>query len=303
VNKKVCLILSPFLIVCLFESTAHLCGPDMTFRAYLNGSFWQPFAKYEDSVVKAGPAKNRRDQVQAGNAVPQVAFAGFSKAPASDALSKVRKAYIAENYDEARAQLEEAARVDLSEGDREELRLIDAKLDLRIAENEDDKDCALLATAKQKLEAYVATSRSPALRSEARGWLARVHYLLREYPAAVKIYLDELASKETVFDKESLVASLHMIFPYNGSGARLADHLEEYFDTPAHALFVVYIVTNPVCSEGKERAAMAEAARNVIDALQRHSELFNGSDQSESLALAVMRASIYMGDTQSALLL
>src|SRR5208283_1813333 len=83
---------------------------------------------------------------------------------------------------------------------------------------------------------------------------------------------------------------------------RLADHLEDYFDTPAHALFVVYIITNPICSEGKERATMAEVARNVIGSLQKHSELFNGSDQSESLALALMRASIYMGDTQSALL-
>ena len=54
-TKKMGVILSSVLIVCLFTGTAYLCGPDFTFRAYLNKHFWQPFAKYEDFRIRMEP--------------------------------------------------------------------------------------------------------------------------------------------------------------------------------------------------------------------------------------------------------
>ena len=46
---------------------------------------------------------------------------------------------------------------------------------------------------------------------------------------------------------------------------------------------------------------MAEVAGKTIEALQKRRDLFNGGAESDALALALMRASLYMGDTQSAL--
>src|SRR5207249_11780480 len=101
--------------------------------------------------------------------------------------------------------------------------------------------------------------------------------------------------------RESLLASLHLLFPYNGSHIRLADHLEEYFDTPRHALFVVNLVTNPIYFDKEERRSMAAVAKQAITALQHHRELFRSGAESEALALALMRAALYMGDPEAAL--
>jgi hypothetical protein len=131
--------------------------------------------------------------------------------------------------------------------------------------------------------------------------LARCHYLLGEPHRAARIYLDELARTDSALDRATLLSSLRLLFPYNGSAAGLADHLDEYFDTPQHALFVVNIVTNPVESDEDERRAMGAVGRRVLEALQRHRELFAQGDASDRLALATMRASLYMGDPASAL--
>jgi hypothetical protein len=295
------MILSVAIIGWLCSTTAYACGLDFTFRAYLDKRFWQPFAKYEDSIVKWEAARQIGTE---GRPVPNkdpFVFAGFSTDPAHEALLKVRRAYANKSYDEARRGVAEAEKEPLSDGEMEELRLIDAKLDIRMAEQEAPGDRTLLTEARLKLEAFLKTSRITSWRSEAQGWLARVHYMLGEYSSAVKIYLDELTAENTVFSRVSLVNSLHMIFPYNGSSARLAEHLEDYFDKPSHALFVVYVVTNPVYSNGEERVATARVAQTVVNTLQNHSSLFDGTDMSDLLALALMRASIYMGDTRRAL--
>ncbi|TAN41812.1 MAG: hypothetical protein EPN22_14195 [Nitrospirae bacterium] len=242
------------------------------------------------------------DKVLSAKNADGFAYAGFSTKSASDTLFKVRKSYVRNAYKQALVELEEAKKAKLAEREREELLLIDAKLDLRIWEVNAPSDKTLLERAKRKFEAFLRTSTMPLWRSEARGWLARTHYLLGEYSSAVKIYIDELDKADTIFTKESVVSSLHMIFPYNGSSLRLVDHLEEYFDTPAHALFVVYLVTNPVYSDARERANMSRVAQKTIDALQKHKELFIGDGMSDALALALMRAAIYNGDTQKALL-
>ena len=84
-----------------------------------------------------------------------------------------------------------AARADraLTRREREEVDLIDAKIDLRAGETGEDE---YLASAKRKLEAFLRTARTPEFLSEARGWLARVLYLSNDQTGAGKIYLDKL---------------------------------------------------------------------------------------------------------------
>jgi hypothetical protein len=300
VKTKIYLILLLVLIGCLSFVTVYPCGLEYTFRAYLDKRFWQPFAKYEDTISKSGLLKNNTKEALPNGEKTSTAFAGFSLDPANEELRKVRVSYVEGSYNEAKNQLEIAKKALLTVREKEELQLIEAKLDMRIAEQATPSDKELLMQARLKLEAFLKTSQDPSWRSEARGWLAHVQYLLGQYSSAVKIYLDELDMVNSVFDRDSILNSLHIIFPYNGSSALLVDHLEEYFDTPAHALFVVYIVTNPIYSEGDERAAMAQVAQTVINTLQTHRELFNDTDLSDLLVMALMRASIYMGDTQSA---
>jgi hypothetical protein len=259
---------------------------------------WQPFVKYEDAILKSKPQERKQwaGTVRKRTVAP---LAGFSKVQAHGALLRVRRAYAEEAYEQAKREIAAAQNAGLAGKEMEELRLIDAKVDMRLAGEDND----LLRTSLLKFRAFLEASRSPSFRSEALGWVAHIHYLRREYSAAVKIYLDELERSDSVFARESLLDSLHTIFRYNGSDAGLVDHLEEFFDTPSHALFAVYIVTNPITGwEGsQERASMAKNGQMVVKALQSHAELFTGDDLSNTLALALMRASLYMGDTGTAL--
>ena len=274
------------------------CGIDFTFRAYLDKRFWQPFARYVDSK---GGSEGRGQHSPAegqGKDGRQPPYAGMESKEDRPALQKVRLAYQGQDYDQARIAIKAALAGTLTAEEREELLLVDVKSDMREGEAGND---LLLRQAKGKFLDFVQHAAITSRRSEARGWLARVHYLLGEYAPAAKIYLDEMSSAESMFSQESLVNSLRMLYPYNGSSVRLADHLEEYFDTPGHALFVVNIVTNPIYYDKIERAAMAGIAQSTIAALKKHPELFTPGPESEALALALMRAALYMGDPQSAL--
>lgn len=281
------------LLVTLCAASAPACGPEFAFRSYLNSRFWQPLSKYEQSL-DAAPGAETVASPQRGHA-----FAGTASEPASPGLMGVRADFRAGALDKAEAGIGGALGSAATEAEREELQLIGLKILLRKGE-QGDRDPVLLRGAKEKLLAYLQTARTPAWRSEARGWLARCHFLLEEYAPAAKIYLDELRSNDTVHSRQSLISSLRLLFPYNGSSARLAEHLEEYFDTPEHALFVVNIVTNPVYSDDEERRGMAEVAQRVIRSLQQHRELFRGP-LADQLGLALMRASLYRGDTGAAL--
>src|SRR6202012_2408232 len=77
----------------------------------------------------------------------------------------------------------------LTPRDREEVDLIDGKIDMR---DGDPHQPELLHRATTKLAAFLRTARTPELRSEARGWIAHIDYLLGDQTAAGKIYLDEL---------------------------------------------------------------------------------------------------------------
>jgi len=288
-------------------TVVHTCLFDSTFRAYLDHRFWQPFAKFAADLVRDGP------QQRAQTSKP---FAGMSTEGSQPALQAVWYTYrslsrsgdpyappkppeeVYELCTRARAAVVTALQTDLTEEESEEVRLVDGKIDMREGEARNQE---ALRRARDKLQAFLATSRTPALASEARGWLARVHYLLGEYQPAAKIYMDELSVTDSALTRESLFASLHLLFSYNGSRIRLADHLEEYFDTPRHALFVVNLVTNPIYFNKEERRSMAAVAKRAITTLQHHRELFRSGAESGALALALMRAALYMGDPEAAL--
>ena len=106
--------------------------------------------------------------------------------------------------------------------------LIEAKIEMRAGQPEEPE---LLLSAKQKLQRFLRTARTPEFLSEARGWLARIHFLLGEQTAAGKIYLDELNRDGSNLSRETLLDSLRMTYGYDG-GPELLAHLEEYFDTP-----------------------------------------------------------------------
>jgi hypothetical protein len=296
IQLSVCALL---ISLCLCTNVVQACAPEITFRAYLDKRFWQPLSKYEKGLAIAESQQKRPEKRD--NAKPPHTFAGASSAPSSPDMQEVRKAYQEEKLDRAAAALHAASAEASTEAEKEELTLLDAKITLRRGEAVETGDRALLQEAQAKLRSFLEEAKTPLWRSEARGWLARSHYLLEEYSQAAKIYLDELERDDSVFSRDTLVTSLRIIFPYNGSSTRLSDHLEEYFDTPGHALFVVNIVTNPVYNDPQERKEMAAVAQKTIDQLLKHRELFNSGPLSDQLALALMRASIYRGDTAAAL--
>ncbi len=288
--RRATVILLWVTAVILWSGIIHPCGFEQTFRVYLDKRFWQPLSVYEKSLGKArGDETPKQDPI----------FAGMSGGEAGGALKEAGEAYRLRDFARARAAVDLALKGNPSDKEREELLLLDAKVDMREGEA---RDPDLLARAGSKLRSFIGDSQVYAFRSEAQGWLARVRYLMKDYPPAAKFYLDELSNPDSIFDRDTLITSLRILFPYNGSSAHLVDHLEEYFDTPSHALFVVGLVTNPVYNgNGGERANMSFAARKTIEVLLKRRDMFTSNAESEALALALMRASLYMGDTRSAL--
>jgi hypothetical protein len=286
-------------LLCLFTGEAYSCSPEIVFRAYLDKRFWQPYEKYESSVLPFSKMHNIR---KINMASQKFYFAGTSdEKTTSPGLTRARNAYRSENYDLARKELSKADKTILTATELEELVLLDAKLDMRIGEKTEPVNKQLLKTAQNKLLIFIKNSKSPTWHSEARGWVAHIHFLLEEYPAAAKIYLDELGREDTIFSQDSIASSLYNIFYSKVGDEKLVDHLEEYFDTREHALFVVYLVTNPTDSMHRDMASVAKVGRKTIATLQRRSDLFNKNKMSDVLALALMRAALYMGDTQAAI--
>ena len=300
--KRVVRILLPGVIFAVTGVVAvKTCSLEANFRIYLKTGFWQPLARF----VETRPSRFLNSR-----------FAGMPTLSATGILEEVRREYdkISDPWDPltsnvpaprdgrfvparnaVAAVLKHPA---LTEEQREEILLVDAKIDLREGEAGSPE---ALKKALDKLLAFSGSARNPAFTSEARGWLARAYYLQKNYAAAAKIYLDELSLKSSNHSKESLITSLRILFPYNGSSRRLADHLDEYFDTPSHALFVVNLVTNPVHYDEQEREAMAGIGQKVLATLQRHRTLFKSGAESGALAMASMRASLYMGNPAGAL--
>lgn len=295
-KKRYLLLLLPLILG--WHYLASSCPVNYSFRSYLDIRFWQPFSKYERSLEEARRRQENTEPPPEADGGRKVAFAGMANKEGSPLLHQVREAYQTQSWGAVREAIEQVERAALAVREKEELALIEAKLTLRKGESQGP---ILLQQAQQQFLAFLAEAKDPDSLSEARGWLARSHYLLGQHAQAAKIYLDELDRPDTVYSRASLVQSLRMLYAYNGSAARLADHLDEFFDTPAHALFALNLVTNPIYLDRDERALMAGAANKVIAALQQHQSLFVASPEADALAMALMRASLYMGDISTAL--
>lgn len=268
------------------------CGFDISLREYLSANFWMPFAKH-------GAAFEKRNVRRIS-----APFAGMVAAKADTPLQKLRKMYQPFSNPEgqandvsfdpaAYADAIAAARADrsLSGREREEVELIDAKIDVRAHNWE---------SARAKLDVFLRSARTSEFRSEARGWLAHVHFSTGNQTAAGKIYLDELNRNGSNLSRETMLNSLRMTYGYDG-GPKLVADLEQYFDTPEHAAFAIQLATNPHWSAGhgpwdRERFQRAEwqaqAYRRIRALFQMHHELL----ASEPVALLGMRTALRMGD-------
>ncbi len=282
------------------------CWFDDTLREYLDARFWLPFAKTGRHFENRGVRR------------VNFAFAGMTKAAGASPLDKVRKAYqeIAAPVDVPYDPTKELAAVaaartgsGLSARDREEVDLIEAKMLMRSGT---PVEPARLREAQAKLERFVKSAKAPEFLSEARGWLAHIHYRMGERTIAGKMYLDELNRPGSNLSRETLLTSLQMNYGYNGR-ADLYDHIGEYFDTPEHAAFAVEIATNPHWErgwggwDGTDRLKKAEVRDDrdwygkIHAQLLAHRELFQSAKGAAMLTALSMRTSLAMGDPAGAL--
>ena len=293
-------ILRTFSLMAVGLGLASGCGFDDTLREYLDARFWLPFSKHGRHF------ENRKvGRVSAP-------FAGMRKQQDSSPLGRLRAAYqeiskpMVDTFDgtKVRAALA-AARADKSLGtpQREEVDLIDAKIDMRSGQPDEP---APIQEAKKKFETFLKAARTPELLSEARGWLAYTHFLLGEQTAAGKLYLDELNRNGSNLSRETLLSSLKITYGYDG-GQELIDHLDEYFDTPEHAAFAIEIATNPhwerryLRNRQRAKPRSLKAYTRIHQLLMQHAELFKSANGSQALALLSMRTALSMGDPPGAL--
>lgn len=275
------------------------CGFDDSLREYLDKRFWLPFAK-------TGRHFERRNVRRVS-----VAYAGMEHEPGDSALGKVRKAYqeiaspVDKPYDPAPEELlvtTALADKSLTAKEREEVELIDAKIEMRSGQPEQPER---LREAQRKLERFIRTAKTPEYRSEARGWLAHIHYLMGEQTEAGKIYIDELNRDGSNLSRETLLNSLKLNYGYSG-GDELLDHLSEYFDTPEHAAFAIEIATNPRWARDRDGMGQARPGRDpkvyaeIRELLNKHADLLKSQRGAYALALLSMRTSLAMGDPAEA---
>ncbi|MBS1875457.1 MAG: hypothetical protein JSU00_19750 [Acidobacteria bacterium] len=280
------------------------CGFDDTLREYLSARFWLPLSKSARHFAAKG--------VKRTNAP----FAGMGAMDGDSPVARMREAYAAicrQPEPEYRAEAiqkalgEARASTALARREREEVELIDAKIDMRRGSAEDP---AGYRQALEKLAVFLKTARTPEYLSEARGWVAHIHYELGDQTEAGKIYLDELNRPGSNLSYDTLVTSLQMTYGYDG-GPALIEHLGEYFDTPEHAAFAIHLATNPHWDRANESALLAPGQEPVATAnppyerlknlLEQHAELFRTEKGANLLALLGMRVAMSAGDPAAAL--
>ncbi len=283
-------------------AVAWACAFDDSLREYLSAHFWLPFSKQAKHFEKPNIRR------------VSVAYAGMAEAEGETSIAKLRAAYRAisrpisspfDTSEQRRLVAEARADTSLTAREREEVDLIDAKIDMRTGQPDQPE---LLLSAKEKLQRFLRTARTPEFLSEARGWLGRIHYLLGEQTAAGKMYLDELNRDGSNLSRETLLTSLRMTYGYDG-GPQLLANLEEYFDTPEHAAFAVQLATNPRWIRDTGRAErtseQAETAgrtyARIAGLLEKHSNLLKPTTGAGALAVLTMRTALRMGDPPTAL--
>lgn len=294
-----------FALLAVMLATAGACPWSNELREFLSRHFWLPFAKHSGSFERLDVAR------------ANAPYAGMTGVHGDRPLDRLRQAYqqvpVADTWASAPQtpldlkplrQAVAAARADrsLTAREREEVDLVEAKIEMRAGEFGDD---AAMQASKKKFETFLRSAHTPELLSEARGWLGHVYYELGDQTAAGKIYLDELNRDGSNLSRETLLNSLQMTYGYDG-GPKLRAHLDEYFDTPEHAAFAIQIATNPrwlhESPEGRfeRQADTAETYRRLRDLLARHKELFRSTSGSSALALLSMRTALRMGDPAAA---
>jgi tetratricopeptide (TPR) repeat protein len=293
------------LLVLVWGTDSDGCGPLPVIRGYLERGFWQPITRSAFHLFR-----DQKTPQKPGNP-----FAGFGADSGNRALQSARAAYRelaseclggtpetepSGSFEKGRKAIQKALAADPKPEERAELELLSAKVDLREAECTGN-DPILLAAARVKLESFIHSNPAAALASEARGWLGRIFFLTGDHVRAAKIYLDEFSLPDSVHSKDSLILSLRLIYPHDGTDRKLSEHLDEFFDTPEHALFAVTLVTNPRMDFEGTLPERAEIARRIREAVKRHPGLFGKSDASDHLALALMRAALFSGDEAAAL--
>ena len=276
------------------------CAFDDSLREYLDAHFWLPYSKSAGYLAK----KNVRRL--------NYPYAGMADEGGNTPLEQLRSAYREISggdgvyIDPAKLQKAMAAARayrSLSAVEREEVALIEAKIEMRTEEGDPDDT---LEGARDKMRKFLTTARDPAFRSEARGWLAHIYYLQGNQAAAGKIYLDELNRNGTNLSREVLLNSLKMDYGYDG-GPELLKQLGEYFDTAEHAAFAVQLATNPHWNEYADlrssvRSGEVQATYTRIRGLlEAHSELLKSGSGAGSLAALGMRTALRMGDPPGAL--
>ncbi|MBI4873162.1 MAG: hypothetical protein HY822_00870 [Acidobacteria bacterium] len=288
-------ILKALSLLTVGLSLAWTCAFDDSLREYLSAYFWLPFAK------------SARDFAREGIRGLTAPYAGMEKARGETPLARLRAAYQriafpeSPAYDSAKLQQALAtarSAPSLTPREREEVELIDAKIDMRAGSRD---LTGPWIQARKKLNAFLQKARTPEYLSEARGWLAHIHYLLGEQTAAGKIYLDELNRRDSNLSRETLLTSLKMTYGYDG-GPQILDHLEEYFDTPEHAAFAIQLATNPRWPRNeREPTVAAPPYARITSLLEKHRDLLRSERGTGALALLGMRAALRAGDPPAAL--
>lgn len=287
--------ISIYAAVILIVDRATACGPYMSFRAYLQRSFWLPMFYSTNLLLPPGDP---------GRTAP---YAGFSSENAPPALVDLRSAYaplsIPVSKLESTAPFENAMRITaralapgvLAGKDLDEARLIDCKISMRHAEWNPNE----LGAARQKLEQFISSTHNHAFASEARGWLGRIFCLQKDYVRAALIYLDETKADNSPLNRDALVNSLR--WAYLADEKQIWDRAEEFFDTPRHALFLVNLATNQRYPHSRQNQYLMERGSKVLALLNSHPSLFKPGADVDALVMALMRTSLFMGDLDATL--
>lgn len=294
-------LLCVVFVVCGLVAIAGACGTDVTFRAYLDKTFWRPRVRYIAELANGLPKEKQS----------YAPFAGTASSGGRPDLQEVRKAYqdllagqdahwyalvypkgATSRIDAMLGRLQPA-----NKAERDEMELLKCKVGLRAATRDDS---AALVSVQSCFEFYLKQARPTALASEARGWLARTYYISGKHASAAKIYLDELASTTSNIRRERLLTSLRMLYPYDTRAAQLSKDLNELLDTPAHALFAANLITSPNgLDPGSED--LSDVAAQLVEDLEQHRNLFRQGAESDALALSLMRAALRIGDAAAVL--
>lgn len=276
------------------------CPFDQSLREYLTLRFWSPFTKRPANFEKYNVRRVSH------------AYAGMGPASSSSPLDELRILYrgisspIETSLDIApfrKALAAARSSRGLTTRDREEIDLLDAKIDIRAGAPANPQP---LRSARSKLQNFLARAKIPELLSEARGWLAYAHLLLGDQTSAGKIYLDELNRDGSNLSRDTLINSLAITYGHDG-GPQLVKDLDQYFDTPHHAAFALQILTNPspkplpdITGMNPGPATTKSHYSRIRLLLEQHKSLFSTPEGAGTLTLLAMRTALHAADPATA---